>query len=57
MDDLKEISTKFELEEGKTDGATMVINITWIGHTLYFDKNNFHVQLKHKVEIPTPRKS
>ena len=55
MAELKAISDEFQSEIGEDDDATLAINITWIGLTLYFDKNNFHGGLKNELSIGTPK--
>ena len=57
MAELKKISVDFQKEIGIYDDTVLVINITWIGHTLYFDKNNFHTGLKKDIGIGTPKES
>ena len=31
-----------------------MISITWVGHVLYFDKDNFHEGIKHAIQLGEP---
>ena len=46
---LKIKADKFEEERKEED--KLVISVTWIGFTMYYDKGNFHSWIKDRLKL------